>query len=321
MTEKDNVFIGIDVSKATLDLSLSGNHFKIKNEKDAICQFISQEISLKKIKPTLVCLESTGGYETLAIQCFNKFEIPIHRAHPNKVHSFAKASNHFAKTDKLDAKLLEKYAAFVSNEEKGDKPLSEANCSLQALRNIERNLMETLHADQCRIKNSHEKAIPYLQCHIDFLQKQIEAVRKEIEKIIKSDDDLSKKREILTSYKGVANQTANILLAELPELGTLDNRQIASLIGVAPKTYESGIKKSKGHINGGRFFVRKAVYMAALVASRRNSKMKKFYDRLVASGKAKKVALVAVMRKVIICLNSMLKNNAFYEETDYARVG
>jgi transposase len=312
MIMNDKIFLGIDVSKATLDISLSGKHFKITNEKNEILAFINKELILKKIMPELVCLESTGGYEITAIQSFNMYEIPVHKAHPNRVYAFAKAYGHFAKTDKLDSKLLEKYAACMSEEEKGDVPISEATYELQELRGIERNIMNDLHANQCRIKISRGKGINHLATHIEFLQMQLLLVRKDIDKIIKSDIQLNQKRMLLVSHKGVGIQTANVLLAEIPELGELSNKQIASLIGVAPKTHESGIKKSRGHIMGGRFYVRKALYMAALVASRFNHKMKVFYERLILAGKAKKIALVAVMRKIIVCLNVMVKNNVAY---------
>lgn len=315
MSPKDNIFIGIDVSKATLDISLSGKHFQIKNTKEALSYFINETIILKKIMPTLVCLESTGGYEIVAIQCFQNGCIPVHRAHPNRVHAFAKASGHFAKTDKLDAKLLEKYAAFVCHEEKGDEPVSEASYELRQLRAIERNLMEDLHACQCRVKTSLGKAIKHLRCQIKFIQKQIEKVREDIEQTISSNVQLKQKRDLLMSYKGVARQISNSLVAELPELGNLSSKEIASLTGVVPKTYESGTKKLSGHIMGGRFYARKVLYMAALVASKHNAKMRTLYKRLLAAGKAKKVALVAVMRKIIVCLNAMVKNNEVYNET------
>jgi transposase len=314
MSLKNKIFIGIDVSKATLDISLSDKHFQINNTNDAISFFINEEIICKKIVITLVCLESTGGYETVALQCFHTVGIPIHRAHPNRVHSFAKASGHFAKTDKLDAKLLEKYAAFVCNEEKGDEPISEASYELQALRSVERNLMEDLHACRCRIKNNRGKAADHIQSQIEFIQNQLKKVRKDIEETINSDDQLKQTRELLMSHKGIAQQISNTLVAELPELGSLSNKEVASLVGVVPKTYESGMKKLNGHIMGGRFYVRKALYMAALVASRYDIKMRMFYNHLVAAGKAKKVALVAVMRKIIICLNAMVKNNKVYNE-------
>jgi len=314
MNKQNNTFVGIDVSKATLDISLSGRHFQIKNTSNGISSFIKKKITLEENQPTLVCLESTGGYEIAAMQCFQKAEIPIHRAHPNRVHAFAKASGHFAKTDKLDAKLLEKYANFVCNEEKGDKPLSEASYELQKLRSVERSLMDNLHACQCSIKTSYGKAAALLQVQIDFFQMQIKEVRKNIDETIKSDCNLEKKRDLLMSYKGVAKQTANTLVADLPELGSLDKKAVASLIGVAPKIYESGIKKHAGHIVGGRFYARKALYMAALVASRHNKRMRTFYNRLIDAGKAKKVALVAVMRKIIVCLNAMVRKNTIYNE-------
>ena len=211
MIATSKAFIGIDVSKATLDISLSGKHFKIKNERDDLFLFIKQEIVLKKVVPTLVCLESTGGYEKVAMQCFHKTEIPIHRAHPNRVYAFAKASGHFAKTDKLDAKLLEKYATFVSPEEKGDEARSEASYELQELRGMERDLLDALHANKCRIKMSCGKAIDHLKAQIEFLEKQLKEVRKDMEKTIKSDEQLSQKRELLVSFKGVGKVTANAL--------------------------------------------------------------------------------------------------------------
>ena len=314
MSQKNKLFVGIDVSKATLDISISGKHFKIENAKDAILLFIEKEIICKKMLPILVCLESTGGYETVAMLCFQSSNISIHRAHPNRVHAFAKASGHFAKTDKLDARLLEKYAAFVAHEETGDVPVSEASRELRELRSVERNLMEDLHASQCRFKKISGKAAKHIKVQIEFIQNQLKVVRKDIAETIGSDDDLKHRQDTLMSYKGVAKQISSTLLSELPELGSLSNKQIASLAGVVPKTYESGIKKSHGHITGGRFYVRKALYMAALVASRHNDAIKVFYKRLIAAGKAKKVALVAIMRKIIICLNAMVKNNKIYEE-------
>ncbi len=313
MVTKDKSFIGIDVSKATLDISMEGKHFKIKNEEASLSSFIEKEINLKKNFPSLVCLESTGKYEILAMKCFRNAQIPIHRAHPNKVHSFAKVSGHFAKTDKLDAKLLEKYACFVSEKEKGDPAISEATFELQELRSIEKDLMAFTHANKCRINMSFGKAKQYYKLQIKFIDNQIKRIRKDIEEVIKSDNDLKTKSDLLITFKGVGKQTSNALLAELPELGLLTKKEIASLVGVAPKLYESGIKKFNGHISGGRFFVRKALYMAALVASQHNETMKIFYNRLIAKGKAKMTALVAVMRKIIVCLNAMIKDNKVYE--------
>lgn len=313
MVTKNKSFMGIDVSKATLDISMGGKHFKIKNEKASICRFIEKEIILKENFPSLACLESTGKLELLAMKCFADAKIPIHKAHPNKVYSFAKASGHFAKTDKLDAKLLEKYACFVSDKEKGDIAISEATLDLKELRGVEKDLMAFLHATKCRLKRTYGSAKKYYDLQAKFMDDQIKLVRKDIEKVVKSDHELKRKYDLLITYKGVGKQTSHALLAELSELGLLTKKEIASLVGVAPKLYESGTKKLKGHIFGGRFFVRKALYMAALVASQHNETMKIFYDRLIAKGKAKLQALTAVMRKIIVCLNAMIKNNKPYE--------
>lgn len=153
----------------------------------------------------------------------------------------------------------------------------------------------------------------YVKKQIAFCEKQLKQIRLEIDELIEQDDDLSKKRSIITSYKGVGKRVSSILLISLPELGQLNNKEIASLVGLAPKTNESGKKVFKAHISGGRFAVRHALYMSALVATRYNSSIKAFYERLIVAGKAPKVALVAVMRKIIVCLNAMIKNDKFYE--------
>jgi len=311
MTEKNNIFMGIDVSKATLDISLNNIHFKIKNTDEAISAFIKAEIASKKI--SLVALESTGSYERLCMKMLQKAGVAVHRAHPNRVHAFAKACNHFAKTDKLDAVLLEKYAAFVFKDEKGDVMLSDVQEELQLLRSIEHSLEEELHANQCRVKNASGKAKKYLDELVEFSKKKLKEIREDIKKMIAQDGTLKAKSDLLQSYKGVGDKTASVLLIELPELGTLNNKEIASLVGVAPKTSQSGQKTNNAHISGGRFFVRKSLYMAALVAVRYNDKMKVFYERMINAGKKAKVALVAVMHKIVICLNSMVKNNKVYE--------
>jgi transposase len=310
MEQKNKIFIGIDVSKETLDIFMDSKHSKIQNTSLAISSFIKNDISDKKIQ--LCVLESTGGYEKLAMSVMQQAGIPVHKAHPNKVHSFAKASGHFAKTDKLDAKLLEKYASFVSDTEQGDEPLSQAQIDLRELRSIQRDLEDSLHAYQCRLQHANKISKSHIEKHIEHIKKQLNEIGDNVEKVINEDEELKIKHELLTSYKGVGSKISTILIAELPELGRLNTKEIGSLTGLVPKTYESGKKTSNGHITGGRFYARKALYMAALVAMRYNDKMKTMYNRLLEAGKPKKVALVAIMHKIIICLNSMLKNNKAY---------
>ncbi|BET30989.1 MAG: transposase [Wolbachia endosymbiont of Ephestia elutella] len=172
--------------------------------------------------------------------------IVVHRAHPNRVYAFAKACNHFAKTDKLDAKLLEKYAEFITkNDEVVECIVSQKQEELKELRAIERNLSD---ANMCRLHNVTGKARKYIVKQIEFAKKQLEQVRQDIEDIIDSDPGLKEKSKLLTSYKGIGRKIASILLIEVPELGRLDNKEIACLIGVAPKTNESGRgKQSSNH--------------------------------------------------------------------------
>lgn len=312
MNQNNNLFIGIDVSKHTLDIYLNGKSYKIKNSSSAIINFIKINVRQLISNVKLCVLESTGGYEKLVMKLLQKSGIRVHKAHPNKVYAFAKAKGHFAKTDKLDAILLSQYAAFVADGELGDEMLSETQEQLKDLKSIEVDLLLSIEANKHRLEHLQGKAQLYLKKQITFCEKQLKQIRLEIDKLIELDEVLSRKRAIITSYKGVGKRVSSILLIALPELGKLNNKEIASLVGVAPKTSESGKKVFKAHISGGRFAVRHALYMSALVASRYNHRIKAFYERLIAAGKPPKVVLVAVMRKIIVCLNSMIKNNSFF---------
>lgn len=311
MTVGSKIFMGIDVSKNTLDISVEGKHSKIANTKSAINNFIKTQ--LMDIMVELCVLESTGGYERIAIITLNEAGIKVCRAHPNKVHAFAKAAGYFAKTDRLDARLLEKYGEFINNGKSTCIVVNQELVTLQDLRSVERDLEELLHAAQCREKMFTGKAKTYTKKQIEFIKKQLVDIRKDIEEVISNDELMKQKQQILTSYKGVGKKIANSLIAELPELGKLNHKEIASLVGVAPRTNESGKKVGKGHIGGGRFYVRKVLYMAALVAAFSNENMKKKYRELLEKGKVAKVALTAIMRKIIVCLNAMVKNNKLYE--------
>jgi transposase len=268
------VFMGIDVSKGTLDISIDNKHQRIENAEKAISEFIKSNVA--KVFVRLCVVESTGGYEKLVIKLLQEHNITVHRAHPNRVYAFAKACNHFAKTDKLDAKLLEKYAEFITkNDEIVECIVSQKQ---EELRAIERNLSDDVHANMCRLHKVTGKAREYITKQIEFAKKQLEQVRQDIEDVIDSDPDLKEKSKLLTSYKGVGRKIASILLIEVPELGRLDSKEIACLVGVAPKTNESGRKVGKAQIIGGRFYARKALYMSAVVAMRHNRRMKAAFN-------------------------------------------
>ena len=312
MQSNNKLFIGIDVSKDTLDICFNNNHYKIDNSSKAISNFIKLEIADQKKNIQLCVLESTGGYEKLAMKLLQQTGIMVHRAHPNRIHFFAKTVNHFAKTDKLDSILLAKYAQFIAPEQKGDVSISEVSEELKELKSIELDLEINIQANKNRLHHLGKTSAAYVKKQISFEKKQLEKIRSDIDNKITEDDELSKKQKIMTSYKGIGKKTASVLLINLPELGKIGNKQITSLVGLAPKTNQSGKKTNKAHITGGRFFVRKALYMAALVATRYNKNIIDFYKRLIDNGKAPKVALTAVMRKIIICINSMIKNNSLF---------
>jgi transposase len=303
---ESKIFLGIDVSKDTLDISVASKHYKISNTKEAIEKFV--RTILANITITLCVVESTGGYEKRVMRILQANNIAVHRGHPSRIHAFAKASNHFAKTDKLDASLLEKYAAFISNTEAGDVIIPEVLEQLQCLRKVERDLEQSIHASQCRIKHMEGKAQTYIEQQITFAKEQLKEIRKDIDSIIKQDQELQAKKELLISCKGIGGKVANTLLVELHELDRINHKQIASLVGVAPKTFESGKKIAKAHIAGGRFYIRKTLYMAALVASRHCTKMKELYLRLTNAGKPAKLALTAVMRKLLVVANAILRD-------------
>jgi transposase len=311
MTNASNIFIGIDVSKDSLDISLLDKHYKIKNNDSAIESFIKNHLIGLSIG--LCVVESTGGYERLLIIKFNGVGIRVYRAHPNKVYSFARACGYFAKTDKLDSKLLARYAEFINKEGLPCIELNSELLELQGLRSVQIDLEEMWHAEKCRAKNLSGRALNYLKSHLKFIKNQQEALAQEIDKLISANDEMKRRRELLISYKGIGKKIATSLVIDMPELGMLDGKEAASLAGVAPKTYESGKRVARASISGGRFFVRKSLYMAALVSAYYNDKMKERYKDLLAKGKPAKVALTAIMRKIIVCVNAMIKNNKLYE--------
>lgn len=310
-TFKDNIFMGIDVSKDTLDIYLDGKSHQILNTDKAIIAFIKARLSSLPI--TLCVLESTGGYEKRALKLLMEHNIPVHRAHPSCVHNFAKASNHYAKTDKLDAILLSQYAEFIWPNEKGDAPQDPIVERIQELRRLAKCIEDDKHATHCRLKQFGDTCHKLLKEQLKFYEKQLAILAKEIEALIKSSALLRDNFNRLQTIKGIGKTTAGILLAEVPELGALTKRQAASLVGVAPMTKQSGKRIMHAKIRGGRSHPRHALYMCALSAAKHCSRLSAFYQKLVARGKPAKVALVAVMRKLIIYANSLIRFNTVYQ--------
>lgn len=310
MNTQYEVVWGIDVSKEWLDISIDGKVRRINQADKNIKAFIKQH--QEKDKRTLVVLESTGGYEALAVNCLSQAGLVVHVAHPNKVRAYAKARGSLAKTDKLDARLIEGYGRFMDPETIHALP-SALERQLNALNARLNQLKEMQHQERCRLGMATDKAIK--RSHESLLQgmaKQIQQIEAQLLALIKSDETLHQRYQLLQSMNGVGRVLAMTLLAELPELGKASKKEIAALVGVAPITKESGKRAGKALCQFGRPAIRKVLYMAALSAIRHNRKVRVFYQHLLAKGKLKKVALVAAMRKMMVILNAMVQSNTAF---------
>lgn len=314
-TEKDNMmkaichagFVGIDVSKEWLDIAVDQKCFRVVQTQEAIDETIKQVI--KPYHPSLCVVESTGGYERLVVERLQTAELNVHVAHPSRVKTFAQAKGLLAKTDKLDAYVLSAYGQFVGAQAV-TAPLSPDQRKLRDLQARYIQVKEMLHAESCRLGNCVSKQVKSnIQKIFNFLKKELDSLETEIQKLIEQDELLSHHQKILRSMKGVGIKTAQIMLIHLPELGQLSRKKIASLVGVAPMTKQSGKRQGHAKIQQGRSCIRHVLYMAALVASRFNPIFKEFYDRMLEKGKPAKVALVAIMRKMLVTLNAMIRDN------------
>ena len=299
--------IGIDVSKNSFDVFVheTSLHQKFKMNKAHIRQAICW---IKEHKPTLIVLEATGGYERTLVAELAAEKLPVVVSNPRHLRDFAKATGTLAKTDAIDAAVIAHYAAAIMPEVR--PLLNKQEQKLAALTSRRRQLVEARAVE----KNHKEHAyLPEISASIEtIIQKltaEIENIEAMITQIISSDPDMQEKIDRISSVPGVGKTTAAVLLADLPELGTLNRRQVAALIGVAPMNRDSGQFRGKRMTGSGRKSVRTALFMATLAVIQFNPKLKAFYKHLVAQGKAKMVALVAVMRKLVIILNTMLKNN------------
>lgn len=306
-------YFGIDVSKNTLDV-ISHTHNKqwqFSNDDDGISQLVK---SLKGMSPALVVMEATGGYETRAAYGLQKADISCAVVNPREVRDFARATKKLAKTDRIDACVLSHFAAVI---QPTPRPLSDDQArKLEVILARRRQVIEMITAEKNRLHLAEEPVKGAIQFHIAFLEKELAQMDLSLHDRIEESPVQREKYNLLKSVPGVGPNLAATLLIELPELGTLNRRQIAALVGVAPLNHDSGKMRGKRSTWGGRPQVRSALYMAALVASRFNSIIREFYGKLCGAGKVKKVALVACMRKLLIILNSMLKHHVPWTVTE-----
>jgi transposase len=300
-----STFVGIDVSKARLDVAVgeTGTIWNERNDVDGIAQLVKR---LQEISPELVVIESTGGLERPVLVELERAGVPVALVNPRRVREFAKAIGLAAKTDKLDARLLARFA-------RDAKPIptqlpSEDDQHLSALLARRKQLIDMLTAENNRLETIPLALKGLVTEHIDWLELHIQSIEKEIDDSNRKDPDRRLKQDLMRTVKGIGPVTASTLSADLPELGHLNKKQIAALVGVAPFNNDSGKWRGRRRIKGGRASIRQVLYMAALAAARSNVFIRSFYQSLLKRGKQKKVALVACMRKLIVILNAMIRD-------------
>ncbi len=308
---EENVFVGIDVSKAWLDVAVdpTGEYWRSENNEQAIIELSTR---LLRLEPKCIVVEATGGYEALLVKRLCAADLPVARVNPGRVRRFAQGLNWLAKTDKIDAKLLARFA------EKANPRLtklpSEHERRLAALVKRRKQVLDMLVSEHNRLETADPDVLAYIHNSMTMLQKQLDELDQAIHSLIDDTPDLKDKQDLLLSVPGVGEVTASTLAAQLPELGTCNRKEIATLVGVAPFSRDSGKKRGKRVIKGGRPAIRSVLYMATLSATRYNPVIRSFYDRLVRSGKETKVALVACMRKLLTILNAMISDHRSWNQ-------
>jgi transposase len=301
----DKAFIGIDISKGTLDVaaSTSNKKWQFSNNETGISQLIQ---TLNEMETALVVMEATGGYETPPAYALHKAGIPCAVVNPREVRDFARATKKLAKTDVIDAQVLAHFAAVLKPE---PRPISDDKAEeLEAILARRRQVVDMLTAEKNRLHTALKPVKEEIRDHIDYLERRLADIESNLSGKIQESPVQRLKDQLLRSVPGVGPTLSITLLIDLPELGSLSGKQIAALVGVAPLNRDSGTFRGKRSVWGGRGQVRAALYMATLTATRYNPVIRQFYTRLCEMGKAKKVALVACMRKLLIILNSMLKH-------------
>jgi transposase len=300
------VYIGIDVAKESLDVHAwpAGQSFALSRDAEgleALCE------RLAGLTPALVVIEATGGFEVTVAAALAAAGLPLAVVNPRQIRDFARATGRLAKTDALDAAAIAHFAAAVKPPV---RPLPDAAArALGELVVRRRQVIEMMVAERCRAKQlSQRRLVKGVERHLAMLQKELSALEQDLDDAVRGSPVWHANEELLTSVPGVGEIVARTLIADLPELGTLDRKQIAALVGVAPFNRDSGQYRGRRTIWGGRASVRATLYMAALAAVRSNRAIAAFADRLRAAGKPPKLVLVACMRKLLTILNAILRD-------------
>jgi transposase len=304
--DPQKVFVGIDVSKQQLDVALrpGDDFFPVSNDDHGIAELVQR---LVELEPHLILLEASGGYETLAAAALRQAGLPAQIINPRQVREFARSTGRLAKTDKIDATVLAQFAQLLRPPL---RPWPEAQQQeLAALMTRRRQLVEMVVMEKNRLGTAWSpKVRKSLQVHLHALQEQLLELEQDLDDFIRRSPLYLEKAQLLQSVPGVGPLTSQSLLAWLPELGALNRKQIAALVGVAPFNRDSGQMRGRRTVWGGRRQVRPSLYMATISACRANPVIRAFYLRLVQAGKRKKVAITACMRKLLTILNAVLKH-------------
>jgi transposase len=305
-----SVYIGIDVSKAHLDVAVrpGGEEQQFENNSAGISALVAW---VEARHPTLIVLEATGGLETAVTAALAAAGLAVAVVNPRQARDFAKSVGRLAKTDKIDAHMLAFFGE-ATHPEPRQLP-DEQTRELQGILVRRRQLIDMLVAEKNRLQLSHPRMRERVKEHIAWLESEIEQIDKDLNQQLRASPLWREKEDLLRSVKGVGPVTATTLLAELPELGHLNRKKIAALVGVAPFNCDSGKQRGKRAIWGGRACVRHALYMAALSATRYNPVIRQFYLHLLKVGKLPKVALVACMRKLLTILNAIIRSGTAWK--------
>jgi transposase len=305
MATSSGTYVGIDVSKDRLDIAVLGKKQakQVSNTQGGIAQLVKEMLELQ---PELLVVEATGGYQRAVVEALFHTGLSVAVVNPARVRQFARACGLLAKTDKLDAQVLAVFGQRVQPKRYEGK--SEAEKQLSALLVRRKQLEEMLKAEQNRLRTISPSLRGSLERSIAFLKEEKKRIDEQIRELMKEQKAWQEQSEILSSAPGVGPVTTATLLAELPELGKMDRKKIAALVGVAPMNYDSGRKRGYRKTKGGRGDVRSVLYMATLVATRHNPLIQAQYQQLLKRGKLKKVALTACMRKFLTILNAMQRD-------------
>lgn len=304
------VFVGIDVSESSLDVARvpDARTWRFANAEESIAELTGR---LVELEPRLIVLEATGGAETALLGALAEAGLPAVAINPRQARDFARAMGRLAKTDAIDAMVLAEFAQAVRPE---PRPLPDQLAyDLKDLMARRRQLIEMLTAEKNRLRRARPRVKPNIQEHIRWLEHEVGDIDQDLRRTIEQSPVWLAKDDLLRSVKGIGPVTATVLLSGLPELGALNRKEIAALVGVAPMNWDSGKWRGRRSILGGRPHVRAALYMATLTASRSNPYIKDFYQRLIEAGKPRKVALTACMRKLLTALNAMIRDTQSWQ--------